>query len=126
MADMRKIASLFLLTCYSLALLQFYFPILKYNANKGYIANVLCENKSKPSLHCDGKCYLKKELQKSAKEQNNKSSSSVTFIGEFKILSSNSIVLPEPQSIELHYGMAIGHTAYAHSFVPAIFHPPLV
>ena len=123
---MRKIASLFLLTCYSLALLQFYFPILKYNANKGYIANVLCENKSKPSLHCDGKCYLKKELQKSAKEQNNKNSTSAAFSVELNFVSSNSIVLPEPHSIVLHYGIAIGHSAYAHSFAPAIFHPPLV
>ena len=123
---MRKIASLTLLTFYSIALLQFYLPAINYTVNKNYIATVLCENKSKPSLHCDGKCYLKKELQKSAKEQNNKNSTTAAFSVELNFVSSNSIALPEPHSIVLHYGIAIGHSAYAHSFAPAIFHPPLV
>ncbi|TPE41039.1 hypothetical protein [Pontibacter mangrovi] len=35
-----------------------------YFANKAYIAAVLCENKDKPEMHCEGKCYLKKQLQK--------------------------------------------------------------
>jgi hypothetical protein len=25
-----------------------------------------CENKDKPSLHCDGKCYLKKQMQETS------------------------------------------------------------
>lgn len=31
-------------------------------ANRAYIAATLCENKDKPQLHCDGKCYLKKKI----------------------------------------------------------------
>jgi hypothetical protein len=31
--------------------------------NRAYIASSLCENRSKPELKCDGKCYLKKNLQ---------------------------------------------------------------
>jgi hypothetical protein len=33
-----------------------------YLANKEYIKTTLCENKNKPMLHCDGKCYMKKKL----------------------------------------------------------------
>ena len=33
-----------------------------FNANHSYIAKVLCVNRAKPQLHCDGKCFLKKEL----------------------------------------------------------------
>ncbi|GAB3554696.1 hypothetical protein [Spirosoma fluminis] len=37
--------------------------IAYYQVNKAYIARVLCENRSKPELHCDGKCYLAKKLK---------------------------------------------------------------
>jgi len=33
-----------------------------FKANHTYIARVLCVNRDKPALHCDGKCFLKKEL----------------------------------------------------------------
>ncbi len=39
-------------------------PVAEYIVNYDYIANVLCENKEKPQLHCDGKCYLAKQLAK--------------------------------------------------------------
>lgn len=30
--------------------------------NQSRIAATLCENRDKPDLHCDGKCYLRKKL----------------------------------------------------------------
>ncbi|MBS1771343.1 MAG: hypothetical protein JST82_00695 [Bacteroidetes bacterium] len=35
-----------------------------YNANKTYVATVLCENRDKPQMKCCGKCYLRKQLKK--------------------------------------------------------------
>ena len=43
-------------------------PIVEYVVNYDYIVNVLCENKDKPKLNCDGKCYLAKQLAKASKE----------------------------------------------------------
>jgi len=37
--------------------------IAYYQVNKDYIARVLCENRDKPQLHCDGQCYLAKQLK---------------------------------------------------------------
>ena len=37
--------------------------IAHYQLNKEYITRVLCENRDKPDLHCDGKCYLAKRLK---------------------------------------------------------------
>src|SRR4249920_1504243 len=34
----------------------------EFNLNKSYVASVLCVNRDKPKMHCDGKCVLKKEL----------------------------------------------------------------
>lgn len=33
-----------------------------YEINQDYYIEVLCENKSKPELHCDGQCYFAKQL----------------------------------------------------------------
>lgn len=48
--------------------LQFFYKagvVAYYYAHKEYIAEVLCINKSKPELECDGKCYLKNKLAQS-------------------------------------------------------------
>lgn len=37
--------------------------IAYYHLNRDYIARVLCENRDKPELHCDGKCFLAKKLK---------------------------------------------------------------
>src|ERR1044071_5964326 len=38
------------------------FIVLDYFLHKKYIATVLCENRNKPQMHCNGKCHLKKQL----------------------------------------------------------------
>lgn len=37
--------------------------------NYNYIKTTLCENKEKPVLKCDGKCYLAKQLKKEVQNQ---------------------------------------------------------
>lgn len=37
-----------------------------YQLNKEYIAEVLCINREKPELHCNGSCFLKEKLQENA------------------------------------------------------------
>lgn len=44
-------------------------PLLEYVANKDYIAEVLCINKEKVELNCQGKCYLMQQL---STQENNK------------------------------------------------------
>jgi hypothetical protein len=43
--------------------------VAHFEANRTYIAQNLCENKSKPALNCRGKCYLKKQLEKDIKNE---------------------------------------------------------
>jgi len=47
--------------------------VAHYTLNKDFIAEVLCINKDKPKLNCNGKCYLAQKL-KEAEEKENKSS----------------------------------------------------
>ena len=44
-----------------------------YHLNKEYITNQLCINKNNPALHCNGHCYLAKQLKKA--EEGEKQSS---------------------------------------------------
>ncbi len=44
------------------------YPIAEYITNYDYIVNNLCENKNKPALNCDGKCYLSKLLAQESKQ----------------------------------------------------------
>lgn len=43
-------------------------PVVDYVANYEYIVTVLCENKDRPELNCDGKCYLAKQFEKQQEE----------------------------------------------------------
>ena len=45
------------------------FPLAEYVVNYNEI-QVLCVNKARPELHCNGKCYLGKELAKSSESYN--------------------------------------------------------
>lgn len=36
---------------------------MEYALNKDYIAEVLCINREKPEMDCDGKCYLMSNLE---------------------------------------------------------------
>lgn len=46
-------------------MLQPIMPLIEYQTNKEYIASVLCENRNKPEMACNGKCYLNKKIEKS-------------------------------------------------------------
>ena len=49
---------------YLLAIIQPAIPIIEYFVNYEYITNELCENKDKPTVACNGKCYLEKQVKK--------------------------------------------------------------
>ena len=36
--------------------------------NKDFISKTLCENRAKPQMHCNGKCHLKKMMEKEDKQ----------------------------------------------------------
>lgn len=40
-----------------------------YFINTGYIVKNLCINKEKPKMHCNGKCYLAKQLKNQQKQE---------------------------------------------------------
>lgn len=45
--------------------------LIHYRLNIDFIKNELCENKNKPQLKCNGKCYLNKQVKKTENNPEN-------------------------------------------------------
>lgn len=43
--------------------------LINFKINQAYIASVLCENKDKPEMKCNGKCHLNKQLKANEQQQ---------------------------------------------------------
>ena len=47
------------------------FVYVGFKLNQNYIAAKLCENRNRPWMHCDGKCYFMKKIKQAEDKQNN-------------------------------------------------------
>ena len=43
-----------------------------FNLNQNYIATQLCENRNKPWMHCNGRCYFMKKIRQAEENERNK------------------------------------------------------
>ncbi|HEX8356616.1 MAG TPA: hypothetical protein VF610_04360 [Segetibacter sp.] len=96
-----------------------------YLLNKSYIASVLCVNKAKPKMNCNGKCYMAKQLKEEHKQDQQTPSAKKSKI-EVQLFS----LAESPQlnnCIKSNYIKHISNYRITLStFHPAIFHPPAV
>ena len=103
--------------------------IAYYELNKNYIAQNLCENRDKPQMKCCGKCYLRKQLNKTEENGTNSSKQLPTKIDKAEV----AVFFPiTPIHISAH-GFSlkvIFHDRYQQPSgsdpLSSIFHPPPV
>ncbi len=104
-------------------------PVVDYVVNYEYISKVLCENKDKPKLQCNGKCHLMKQLAKAAETENPKSTDKKSFspiqevlffneIGSYKIVSCGCSKQPKNRAAYLDF--------YSYLKTNSVFHPPTI
>ncbi|PKK37211.1 hypothetical protein BWI96_07640 [Siphonobacter sp. SORGH_AS_0500] len=48
--------------------------LMDFELRKDYIIKYYCENRNRPELHCDGKCYLAKKLKATQESQEKEAS----------------------------------------------------
>jgi hypothetical protein len=58
----RKFGNIFLIILYLVIIFQPLVPVILYHVNYNFIVKNECVNRAKPWMHCNGKCYLHKEL----------------------------------------------------------------
>lgn len=104
------------------------FPVIEYAVNYEYISKVLCENKAKPKMHCNGKCHLMKELAKASDAENSKSSDKkgstqtieILFFEELKSFKISTFYPSNIQKISQGYS-----DLYFYLDSDAVFRPPV-
>ncbi|MGN7756419.1 hypothetical protein [Chryseobacterium lathyri] len=102
-------------------------PLVEYAVNYDYISTVLCINKSKPELHCNGKCYLSKELAKTNNSDSsplNKTKNSGQKILDICTLPEITGIKKAESFLSLNFNF-LYETAYSFLFLKHIFKPPV-
>ncbi|MBB2150491.1 hypothetical protein [Pedobacter gandavensis] len=66
---LKRFTAVLLLITLLLAQFSRVFVYAGFELNERYIATVLCENKDKPAMHCNGKCYLAKKLKQAEEKE---------------------------------------------------------
>lgn len=102
--------------------------MVDYVVNYEYISKVLCENKAKPELECNGKCQLMKELAKAAEEEKPLSSDKknttpvfeILFFQEINDFKWTQVYFQDRNTTFNHYS-----DLYFYLNSDAVFHPPI-
>lgn len=102
-------------------------PVLEYVVNYEYISKVLCINKDKPKMHCNGKCHLMQELAKASDAEKPISSDKkgtsqiieVLFFEEIKSFRIKPIYFGTKEKINKSYS-----NLYFYLNSSSVFHPP--
>lgn len=66
---MKWLAPWIFLILYIIALARPLAPLLEYQANRDFFVEVLCINKAKPELKCNGQCALTQKLKKAFNDE---------------------------------------------------------
>lgn len=123
---MQRHIAILLLLCLHIQPAANFMVWVDFLANNTYIKEVLCINKDKTELQCEGKCYLMQRLQKQQREQQQEFPQLVHIKYEF-------LLAPfQEKNRNLSLGTLTRHnfpsTQKIHTYLEGsdIFHPPRV
>lgn len=121
---LQKVGAYTFILLYMVAMLRPIAPFVEYAINYDYISKVLCINKDKPALQCNGKCQLMQKLE----QQQDDDFKSLRIVSEdYPIgfvevfLVSNKTLFIE--KIKSNYWFS---KSYTFLFSQRIFHPPTI
>jgi hypothetical protein len=122
---MRSIIAISFVLLYLIALLRPLSPYLEYYSNQDFFTEVLCINKAKPELKCNGKCILMQKLKQATQQESDPVSlPSLKFenypIGFVEFVRSQQIVSFSYIKKE-HFTSSVD---YHFEFVSDLFRPP--
>ncbi|WP_197474525.1 hypothetical protein [Tenacibaculum ovolyticum] len=109
---------------YTIAMLRPVAPFVEYVINYDYISKVLCINKDKPKLQCNGKCQLMQKLEK----QQDDDFKSLRIVGEDYPIGFVELISVKRKNIILKTVSKLYTYKQNYSFLfsKLVFHPPAV
>ncbi len=124
---MKQILAILLLVSVSYQFVAKMGVIVWYEANIDYVATELCKNKDKPELQCNGKCYLKKQLNKVDDTQQDKQQPVKKVKSELpEYIASTTEISFSSFYTDVTSQYAQYNDLYQHRVITSIFHPPSV
>lgn len=119
---LKNLATIFLILVIFLQTFSRFAVQADYLINIGYIVKNLCVNKDKPEMHCNGKCYLAKQLKQQEKQEqapvSRKNNSEVILFFAAPKLDSERFLCVSKTSYPAFYEVKPA------SFPRSVFHPP--
>jgi len=126
---MKKSISIFFLALYFTTVFSAFLPYIEYLVNYDYISTVLCVNKEKKEIDCNGKCHLEKQIENivTAQIPINKGAESpiVLTLNDFypAIIHKNNIDISSPTK-EFSSMNKYKNKLFSKDIYISIFHPP--
>jgi hypothetical protein len=119
---LQKLLSIVLLFAFGSQCFSQWGVLAGYELNKSYIARVLCVNRDKPAMHCDGKCYLSLKMRQDQQRKDSDNGHIGPKIDLTLFCPAPTLSLPVAESRTFHFKPFTGadYTAPYFSF----FHPP--
>ncbi|MDN3596660.1 hypothetical protein [Zunongwangia endophytica] len=104
------------------------FPVVDYVLNYDYIAKELCENKERPELACNGKCYLMQALAEASEEESEqKKESSIKKVDIPLFYTEKVVLINNNQETEaVAHNFRFQPQFYHFQNSQEFFHPPIV
>jgi len=106
-----------------IAMLRPIAPFVEYAINYDYISKVLCINKDKPELQCNGKCQL---MQKLEKQQDDDFKSLRIVQEDYPIGFVELLKITSRKVISVKKEVFSSVNNYLYLFITSVFHPPTV
>lgn len=103
-------------------------PVLEYVVVYDYISNVLCENKDKPKMNCNGKCHLMKELAKTSEQEKPISSNKKVASQEHEVLFFQELSSFKTSNLLIGFNAFDSNNysnLYSHLDCKSVFRPPI-
>jgi len=121
--NLKNFITIFLLLAILIQTFSSFVYDAAYVLNKNYIAAKLCVNKSKPAMHCNGKCFLARQQQKE-EQRDDKSANTKKEKFEVQLFS-----IPSAINLEADFvSNDIAYNDFINFLLPgfhtSVFHPP--
>lgn len=129
---MRSLSSIFLILVLLSKTIYGICWQVNFHMNQREITRLECVNKNRPEMHCNGKCYLAKQLQKAEEQLDDKKQASSRSLGQLKWLETASYSAPSFPSVHTTKNVAelekqqfsVSEERIHSDYCSSIFHPP--
>jgi lipopolysaccharide export LptBFGC system permease protein LptF len=121
---MKFICVSILFICVLTATFSQWILIASFDINQKYIASALCENRNHPEKHCNGHCFLNKQLNNQEKQNGNAGTSKEkTCIQLFAEAFTNSNITIDPSNTGNY---SFYRPGISQEYILSFFQPPQV